>query len=166
MLLSKTQLSRFWRDWSAIAARNHWGPTETEIQRHALLTRAGFTSLTLVDRTDGFSRVLKELAALQDNLAGMLRADDNPRRVLLYTIRATAKKIVTRAPYAHPSAIHYIQSLSLDKFGTIDWESLSNPQLEQLRFTLSARLSGKRHHDQVAAAAPELLPATDSNVPF
>src|SRR4051812_21710202 len=89
MNISPSQLKRFWNKqngWPAIVAKHGWDSTQAETERKAMLARAGFDSLTLVDPGAGFSRVLNELAALNDDLAGMLKAQANERRVLEYKI--------------------------------------------------------------------------------
>lgn len=159
MLLTQEQCKRFWREWSTIVARNDWDKAAAETKRHELLTRAGFDSLKLVDRTEGFSRVLKELAALRDDLGAMLHADSNNRRVLLYSIKNRAARIVRRSPFTHPSAEHYIHKITLDKFGTIDLDALQEHQLRELLMTLSSRLRSKSKKEE---PAPELL----DNAPF
>lgn len=132
MNLSREQLNRFWRDWSAgcrtqgWTSENGWTPAEIDAKRKELIERAGFHSLTMVDRVGGFTRVLKELAALQDDLAGMLRADQNVRRTALWIIRQRY-------------APGYWREISLDRFGTEDLEALSDAQVIQLRNTLADR---------------------------
>ena len=138
MLLTKPQLSRFWRAWSAIVSANNWPHDQAERERHALLSRAGFRSLTEVDHLNGFTAVLKELAILQENLTGMLYADENPRRVLIHTIRKLADE-----PYI-------VALAASSRFQTSDWTALDLVSLEQLRFTLSDRQVGQ-HRPATAA---------------
>jgi hypothetical protein len=153
MLISKAQQYTFWRQWNSIVTAKAWPRDQAESERHALLQRAGFHSLTVVDKVGGFTAVLKELAALRDNLTGMVRADANPRRVLLYTIRRAG-------PYA--------QAIARDKFGTDDYDMLEQWKLEQLRNTLAdravaqhkpdtqeARSKRNRQRRQSAASNPE-----------
>lgn len=155
MLLTKPQLSRFWRTWSRIIASRGWSPAEAEAQRKALLARAGFSSLTLVDRTAGFDRLLAELAVLQDDLSRAHEASpaptlslpaghgtqvqpDNPgtRRRLLYLIRRHASALGGHA---------YLRALVRDRFGRdLDagmsgLDDLPTPDLHQLLITLAAR---------------------------
>lgn len=90
MLLTRPQQLRFFREWSKVVSENGWPRDQAEAERKALLRRAGFDSLTAIDPVSGFTAVLKELAAAQENLAGMLYADDNPRRLLVHSCRQLA----------------------------------------------------------------------------
>lgn len=135
LLISKPQQHLFWREWSKIVSSHGWAPGQAETERKALLQRIGFTSLTQVDPVNGFTAVLKELAVLQENLTGMIRADGNPRRMMIWNIRSK-------------SADGYWQRIALDRFGTGDLESLSDAQLQQLLYTVS---------DRQATHAPDTL---------
>lgn len=127
MLLTQSQVSRFWREFSAVVRLHDWDKAKAEAERKALLARAGFSSLTLVDRTKGYDSVLKELAALQDNLNGILSAEDSPRRVLIHTCRKLADEA-------------YIVALAASsRFNCQDWLTMPIETLEQLRFTLADR---------------------------
>ena len=106
LLITKPQQYRFFREWSGIVSANGWPHDQAETERHALLKRAGFNSLTEVTPVAGFTAVLKELAAMQENLAGMIRADANPRRMMVWNIH---KK----------SPAGYWQSIARDRFGTL-----------------------------------------------
>lgn len=150
MLLSPKQLRRFWSKkdgWPAIAAAHRWTPLDAEMQRKALLARAGFSSLTLVDPVAGFTRVLREMDALRDNLAGMLEHTDeaNERRVLIHAIRELSRHF---APdWLKPSSFEnhpYTRAIMENKFGHADPSNLSLKHLTDLRNTLAARLSAKR----------------------
>lgn len=83
MILSKPQVQRFFREWSSACqaqgwtSANNWTPSQVENERHALLLRAGFDSLTKVDKGAGFDRVLAELRALQDDVARTIEVDDS-----------------------------------------------------------------------------------------
>lgn len=168
MLLTRPQLSHFWRTWSQLTKRHHWDPVESDAQRHALLQRAGFTSLTLVDKLKGYDRVLQELAALQqpDNLEPQLREIQMPRTRLVYAIHELANKI-TSTPLSGQNS--YLAAVMLDKHGHLDLDRLSEQQLEQLRNTLAARLSTKRRSArsvvECGAPAPLSEPVTE-NCPF
>ena len=152
MLLSQSQVKRFWREWSACIRLHHWDTTEAELERKAMLYRAGFTSLTQVDHLDGFTAVLKEVAALQDNLTAMLRADDNPKRVLIHGINELAAKL--GQPYA--------EKLCRDRFGHARIEDLNLQDLTQLRYTLAARASSRRRSSPSAISdLPSAIPVPD-----
>jgi hypothetical protein len=128
MLLTKPQVSRFFREWSAIVRANGWSHDDSETRRHALLQRAGFASLTIVDKLSGFDRVLAEIKALSQpaDLDAQLRQSNMPRTRLIYSCRQKAD-----APY--------IAALARDRFHTDDWTSLPVESLEQLRNTLADR---------------------------
>lgn len=165
MLLTKRQQFRFWNEWRAACksqgwtAANSWTGLQIENERHALLRRVGFESLTHVDPREGYTSVLKELATLQDNLAGMIRADQNPRRVLLHTIGVYGRKLSTSQVASAPLSNPYIGVIMLDRWGHMDIDRLSMADLEQLRYTLAARSNDKRPtpaRDQAAASVPSL----------
>lgn len=70
MNLSASQVKEFWRLWPQACRAQHWtredGLTTADIdlKRKEFLAGCGFKSLTLVDRTDGFTRVLNGLKVL------------------------------------------------------------------------------------------------------
>ena len=70
MKLSPAQVKEFWRLWPQACRANAWTkdagltPSEIESRRKEFLAACGFDSLTLVDRTDGFTRVLNGLKVL------------------------------------------------------------------------------------------------------
>jgi hypothetical protein len=156
MFLSRDQLNRFWSKrsdkpgWPVIVHAHGWTPAEAELQRKAMLKRAGFDSLTLVDKLDGFTRVLKEMAILLDSIGGQLYADGNTRRVLEYKIRELASQITGKPVHL---ADAYWRAIAYDKFGLhypansavrvefSELADLSIQQLTQLRNTLADRLT-------------------------
>ncbi len=144
MLISPDQNRRFWREWNAIVVSKKWARPEAEKERKALIARAGFSSLTLVDKVKGFSRVLNELAAMRDDLGGMLRADQNDRRVLEYKIREVGRELCTSKVDSFPFSNTYIGTVMRDKFGTMNVHSLTDEQLTQLLYTLTDRAAEKR----------------------
>jgi hypothetical protein len=95
MNLSPKQLKRFWSKqdgWPSIVSLHNWSPEQAEDQRHAMLQRAGFQRLTEVTRVKGFAAVLEQMAVLKNDVAGIVHAQENPRRVLLDNIRTLAAK--------------------------------------------------------------------------
>lgn len=168
MILSKSQQLRFWREWSAACRAQGWTKAQSwtgaqiDNERHALLERCGFDSLTKVDKQSGFDRVLKELATLQANLAGMLSADENPRRVLVHGIRK------------HGFNDAYVAAISIDRFGTTDWQKLPLDLLTKLRNTIADRAVvehlpetiARRRAARRARSAAVPAAATNDNEPF
>jgi hypothetical protein len=134
MLLSKPQVSRFFREWSAIVSAAGWPHDRAEVERHSLLARAGFDSLTRVDKLTGFDNVLAEIKAIiqPSSLDAQLRQVNMPRTRLIYACRQKADP-------------PYIAALARDRFHTDDWTSLPIESMEQLRNTLAARAVGKKH---------------------
>ena len=160
MLLTPSQQSRFFRDWSSVLKhqKQHgpglpWTREQAEAHRHALLQRAGFQSLRDVDRAAGFDRVLAELGVMRDNLArtsesfpvdkiflpsgsGTQSHDNSPgyRRRILWIIRKIA---------LHLGGDPYIAAIARDRFGITSGlssiEDLDTRQLHQLMMTLAAR---------------------------
>lgn len=124
MLLTDAQVKRFWRDWSAACKAQGWtraaGLTAAQIDQHrrALIERAGFRSLTEVDRSAGFGRVLSELGILLDRVKSAVESDhpemDSGRRkrwVVLHRI------LPCLGVYVHDPAA-YLASILRDK---TDW---------------------------------------------
>lgn len=167
MLLSKAQLTLFWRTWSATCAVQGWtrdeGWTTAQIddKRHELLESLGFRSLKDVDNR-GFDKVLARLRSLADQVRGAVdevRPQNGDARRLLWRIEWLAKCIELYLPGRSEA---YIAEVVADKFPAEDkygtgvlhprhWRDLSavrspgkeDSELDQLRMTLTARLNGR-----------------------
>ena len=140
MLLTKPQTHTFWRQWSAVIRLSKWTPIEAEQQRKAMLARAGFDSLTLVDKLSGFDRVLAEIKALSQpsDVDAQLRQQNQPVIRLRYRIRHHA----LQAAYWHDYAIN--------RFATADLDQLNETQLTQLRNFLDDRMVQQRRAGTIA----------------
>lgn len=168
MLLTKPQQLRFWREWSVACkvqgwtAVQSWTNAQIDNERHALLERAGFESLTKVDHMSGFDRVLAELTALSRpaDINPQLDAQNQPRKRLIYAIKTLAKQFSMSVLSDGRSA--YVAAITLDRWGTTDLDKLSLPQLEQLRNTLAARASAHRAKERNLQTAD----TTSANAPF
>ncbi len=124
MLLTDAQVKRFWRDWSAACKAHGWtraaGLTATQIDHHRrdLIERAGFRSLTAVDRGAGFGRVLAELGILLGQVKAAVESDhpemDSGRRKR-WVIRN--RILPCLGVYVHDPAA-YLASILRDK---TDW---------------------------------------------
>ena len=66
MKLTPLQQQRFWREWSRITRHFNWDKEESELQRKEMLRLEGYTSLTEVDKMQGFDDILGALLALRD----------------------------------------------------------------------------------------------------
>jgi len=143
MLLTPSQTKRFWREWSVAChvqgwdKAHSWTGAQIDAERKALLQRAGFTSLTQVDHTKGFDKVLAELALLSrpDSLAPQLRAQDQPRIRLTWKIKHSLQE--------YGLSTEYWQTIARDRWGTTDLDQLTLDQLEQLRNTLASRAAAE-----------------------
>lgn len=143
MLLTPPQLKRFWskqEGWPAVVKARGWDAAEAELQRKSMLRRAGFTSLTLVDKLTGFDRVLSELAALSrpDDLAPQLRAAEMPRTRLIYACRQLADE-----PYI-------VALAASDRFKCHDWPAMPLDTMLHLRNTLADRAVGQHRPTTLA----------------
>jgi hypothetical protein len=155
MLLSKPQQSRFWRDWSVAChhqgwtAAQSWTNHQIENERHALLERAGFTSLKFVDPLQGFDKVLAELALLikPNDLNAQLRQKNMPRIRLLHSIRSLDARL-SIVPSDVPGLSAYTAAIMRDLHGHADLDRLSLDQLENLRNILANR-DRVHHHKQM-----------------
>jgi hypothetical protein len=161
MKLSTSQVQRFWREWAASCKVMNWtrtaGLTAAEIDAHRkeLLARCGFDSLTKVTRVDGFTKVLNELLVLQGtSLQAGREAEDqtiNRARTLRYSI---ASELIPCLELYVPDVPGYLTSVMEDKQR---WWKIDRPvrditildldatQLEQLRYTLNARMHTLRN---------------------
>lgn len=138
-MLSNAQNRLYFRAWAAVrrTCKDHGWP---EPDRHDLHFQALGVDKSHLDFTN--SDLDKTLAAFRacsapEDLAAQLRAQDQPRIRLLYSISRLA-------PEAYTAAI------AADKFGTADLDRLDLAQLHQLRMTLAAR-AGSRARRQAAA---------------
>jgi hypothetical protein len=173
MLLSKSQQQHFWRKWAAVKSRlkaSEYTDAQCENERHALLQRAGFNSLTRVDPRAGFDSVLAQLGAMLDDINRTIETEDKTigeARRLRYVIK---NELLRCLALYEPDAEHYLQSVIQDK---IRWFKLDAPnrlptledltakptlkrtppcytlqefpsQLEQIVMTINARLQTKR----------------------
>ena len=160
MILSPAQVQRFWREWASTCKVMSWtrdaGLTAGQIDAHRkeFLRQCGFDSLTAVDRTAGFTKVLNELQVLQGtSLKAAHEAVDpslNECRILRHNIltqlipclelyiedvRGYLTEIVeAKTRYRKTDRPMREQTLM----------DLSAGQLRQIQFTLSARLNDKR----------------------
>lgn len=167
MLLTKSQLTLWWRTWSAACQAQGWtrerGWTSAQIdeKRHEILTSLQFASLKNVDNR-GFDRLLARVRMLSDNVNGALdevRPSNGDARRLLWRIEWLLKCIDVYLP-GHSET--YVASVVADKFTGLDkydtgvlhpphWRDLSaqrsagkeDSQLDHLRITLAARLNGR-----------------------
>lgn len=170
MLLSKPQVDTFWSLWARVCRDRKWNDKATsESERRAFLARCGFSSLTKVDRVDGFTKVKNELLVMigLSVQAGMEASDPllNKARNFRHVIRT---EILPCLALYEDNAEVYLTSVLADKsrwwkldrpdraptledfdarpmFSERNGEPHESPsQLEQLLMTLNARLHEKR----------------------
>lgn len=147
MFLSKAQQERFWREWKHACnhqgwtAANGWDKAKIDSARHTVLRRIGFESLTQVDRNDGYTALLRELAILRDDLSGIMAAESNPRRILLFSIRKLALRLSPSQVDSAPLGSGYLGAIMMDRYGHLDIERITDlEELTKLRDTLADRL--------------------------
>lgn len=171
MNLSTEQVNLFWRLWSSACRAQGWTlKAEQERERRALLDRCGFKSLTLVDRVDGFTRVKNEIKILvKPDVQAAQESEDsliNKARNFRWVIE---NEILPCLGVYEPDPVTYLRTVMEEKNR---WWKIDRPAcemtlddldarpiikqdkdgqlrefkstLEQLLFTLSARLSVKR----------------------
>lgn len=167
MLLTKSQQQRFWREWSAACKTQGWTKAQSwtglqiDNERHALLERAGFNSLTTVDRGPGFDRVLAELGRLTDNVARTVEVQ-NPepgdRRRYLHLIEQHSQAL---------GGLPYALAIARDQFkittGLSTLEDLTTDQMYKLVMTLTARrhTRAKQENDRPTISTPRSTPLKD-----
>ncbi|HRT57624.1 MAG TPA: hypothetical protein P5038_13440 [Candidatus Paceibacterota bacterium] len=130
--MTRAQDQLYWREWAAVVrtCKAHGWPVP---DRHELHASALGSDKSHLDFTNAdFDLVLAQFRAISqpDNLGAQLRAQDQPRARLLYSIRRLA-----------PEA--YSAKVARDKFGTADLDELGLGQLAQLHITLAARARRK-----------------------
>ena len=160
MILSPAQVQRFWREWASTCKVMSWtrdaGLTAGQIDAHRkeFLRQCGFDSLTAVDRTAGFTRVLNELIVLRGESVRAARETVDPS---LNECRILRHSILTDLV---PCLELYIENVrgylteiieAKTRYRKIDRPTreqtlmdLTAGQLRQIQFTLSARLNDKR----------------------
>lgn len=168
MLLSKAQLTLWWRSWSAACKAQGWtrgggwNAEQIDAKRHEILRELGFESLRDVDNR-GFDRLLARVRMLANRVDGAVdevRPQNGDSRRLLWRIEWLIKCVELYLPGKGEA---YVAGVVADKFPGVDkygtgivhprhWRDLSavrsvgkeDSELDQLRMTLTARLNG--HH--------------------
>lgn len=129
MLISDAQVKRFWREWSAACKMQKWtraaglSSAQIDARRKDLLKRAGFDSLTHVDRAAGFGRVLAELGLLKTQLVAAVE-HGNPSLDAARRKRWVIRNVTLRrlgVYVSDPQA--YLDSIVRDKF---DWRRVES----------------------------------------
>lgn len=160
MMLSENQVNTFWRLWPKACQANGWtrdnGMTTVQIdaKRKELLLDCGFTSLTLVDRKDGFTKVKNKLLILigVDVEAGKEDQDTtaNTARTHRWVIE---NEIIPCLALYEEDVTGYIATVIAGKIRYYKTDRPERPptlsdltpsQMAQCLSTLSARLNTKR----------------------
>lgn len=160
MKLSPAQVQRFWREWSTTCKVMNWtreaGLNAGQIDKHRkeLLAACGFNSLTVVDRTAGFTKVLNELLVLQGvSLKAAHETIDpslNESRILRNNILTG---LIPCLKLYEPDVRSYLTTIieAKSRYRTTDRPDreltlmdLDAGMLKQTQFTLAARLNDKR----------------------
>lgn len=153
MNLSPAQVQLFWREWATTCQALKWtraaGMTAPQIdaKRKDLLAVCGFASLTKVDRTAGFTKVLNELIVLRGTSLKAARETIDPSlnegRIILNQL--LTEIIPCLELYcevrAYAAEVFFHQDLELR---TLDLSHMSHAQLVRCRHTFAARLNAKR----------------------
>ena len=172
MKLTKDQVPLFWKLWAKACRAQGWTKGEglnsaaIDVMRKELLARCGFKSLKDVDPRDGFSMVKRELLKLDDRLQGAME-EVKPQIETARTSRWFIEHDLIPCLALYVDAWDYVSKVATDKFRWRTRDAMHRPitlddltedpivrevrgelkeipsQLEQLKFTLSARLNGK-----------------------
>lgn len=171
MLLTSAQQTLFWRKWAECCRKRGWtradGFEQREIDalRKDLLRACGFQSLTEVDKTAGFSKVLAKIGVWQGESVRAAIEDGDPSlneaRILRHTIRTEILPCLAlytgdaEAYFASifETIVHWrkdgaTQPVTLDDLDARPRFKEGKPspsQLQQALMTLSARLNAKRN---------------------
>lgn len=155
MKLSKPQIDTFWSMWARVCRAAGWtDKAQCERERKAFLARCGFSSLTLVDKIDGFTKVKNELQILlTPDLQAAREADDqgiNRARNLRFVIR---HELLPCLALYEPAPGGYLITVLA---GQGRWRTTDRPEvdpaledfgeavLKRVMMTLNARIQEKR----------------------
>jgi len=177
MLLSKEQVNRFFFMWGQACRTQGWtagkgfSAVQINVKRKEFLARFGFSSLTLVTKKDGFTKVKNELIILISNGTNIKAAQEaedpllNKARNFRWVIR---NEILPCLGVYEDNPLGYMRKVMADKNR---WWKLDRPEseitledldakpttrfkdgelqefpstLEQLMMTLNARVHDKR----------------------
>lgn len=166
MNLTPAQTQRFWREWAATVKACNWDRAQGEIERRAMLERCGFSSLTRVDRLDGFTKVLNEVISLRgDNVQAAIESEDQTINKAVRLRYVILEELVPCLELYVSDVRRYLQEilddrnrwwriyrngraitlLDLDAKPIRRRDGRSMPsQLDQVRMTLQARLNTLR----------------------
>lgn len=173
MLLTKPQLTYFWRLWGNLINQYQWDKTEAETQRKSALKRAGFTSLTEVTKTNGFDDLIAELKALEkpSEIAPQMRQVLMPRTRMIVKIQTelcTHLATVLNGGQKtddERAAEAYILTIMRTKYKAQTFDDLQDQQLRMLIVDITRAVNQKRKTlgltwpDLDVIAASEQLPA-------
>lgn len=160
MKLAPDQVKMFWRLWPEACRANGWtkergmSGSEIDAKRKELLRDCGFSSLTLVDRTSGFTKVKNKLLILAgvSVQAGLEDQDTTANDSRMHRYVMEQEIIPCLALYVE-DVTGYVATViaGLIRHYKIDrperpptFADLSPSQMHQALMTLSARLNDKR----------------------
>jgi hypothetical protein len=143
--MTKSQIAKYWQEWRKVAA------ADPAADRHALHVEAlGFDKSSREFSNEEFDKVLAVFWAIikPANLHAQVRQENQPRQRLIWVIQNRL-----RPPEA------YLRKVCSDKFRCSDLNLLTLEQLQQLRFTLTARRKAFRGNPEPAPAVEAQAPA-------
>lgn len=172
MLLTEAQLKLFWRTWAAAARAQGWTRenglkvADVNAKRHEVLQGLGFSSLTRVDKRDGFDRLIARVRTLAGSLQGAMDEvveQSGDRKRQLYRLDCALKCL---GLYMTPeNSATYVHGICVAKFaprGSVrrGWEDLDHrprpaaplkdgrprlrpSELEELIITIMGRINGR-----------------------
>lgn len=149
--MTTNQRKLYWREWRAVEkwceAHHLDAPERQELHRRAIGKDKSSSKLTNAE----FDKVLAEFRAWSQpaNLNGQLRQEAQPRTRLLYVINELDGKI---AAFTKDRVGAYREEIMNDRWMHTRLDDLDLDELQQLRFTLTAR---ERKLSKAAAAAQQ-----------
>lgn len=130
-MLTKKQTVLYWRTWAAICEAQGWERSDSE-QRYEVHKHCRCPQSMRAFTNRDFSKFLSASAPLRD----AIDIRDRDRENALHTIgRDAARAGLDTA---------YLRRICADIYGTIDFERLPMPSLENLRNTIHNRARAKR----------------------
>ena len=138
--MTKSQTSRYWREWSQIRKMliemGDFSKADADAERKQIHIRALGSDKSSKDFTnkdlDSIFRAFKEYLVLIDGPKKPTGEPDGECKRLIWSI--------TQTGLPEP----YLESIAQDQFGRPDWRNLPEDKLTKFRFTAVARASARR----------------------
>lgn len=149
--MTKSQHSRYWRDWSKIrkmlVEMGDFSKADADAERKQIHFRALGSDKSSKDLTNkDLDKIFKAFDDYLVLLDGPKKATNEPTGECKRLIWA-----ITQTGLPEP----YLSTIAFDQFGTPYWRTLPEEKLRLLRFTAVARAAARRQAARPAAQPPD-----------